>query len=202
MNEPVQAWYNRWLTEHKDTNLIYATPEKPQLHQVHFVRDTIAQLFWNDVEYDKLPRVDIDDSVSGTYIVQKRTRSVLDIVRVIGEHKSKSVRLPVFQLARDDYGLMLVMRYNFHDWNISVVSSKPIEMSLEGYGATFRDDIERDKYTAKGYWGYLFFQGFPTEFMFGPRSLDARKFSLACWNDYELYSFVRALVQEKRKTKS
>lgn len=186
---PLQQWYSDWLKEHRDTGLIHANPDRPSLQQVHFVRDVLAYKLWSDLDYDELPRVSIKHESDGI-------RAHPDTVRVIGEHRSKSVRLPVFSISRPAHGLRLVMRYNFHDWNVSVVSERPVEMDVAGYGALFSEE-DRKRFPAgyrKGsYWGYLFFQGFPDEFWFGPYSESKTRFSLAPSSDYELYSFVREL---------
>lgn len=202
LNIPLQQWYNAWLKEHKDgkTDLIYASPSNPQLHQVHFVRDNLAGLLWRDKEYDEVPDVEFLGEIDG----RQQMLTHKDRVRVIGEHRSKSVRLPVFSITRPEHGLQLVLRYNFYDWNVSVVSERPVEMDMAGYGSEFSQE-ERERYPdgyslqraaeigRAGYWGYLFFQGFPEEFWFGPHTHDKNRFSLSPVNDYELYSFVRTL---------
>jgi hypothetical protein len=191
MREHLQIWYDRWLNEHRPTNLIYAHPKDPHLDQVHFVRDDLSRLVWRDVPYNNrateaAPRAD-----------QKVTAFV------IGEHRSKSVRLPVFSFERPDLGLQVVMRYNFYDWNVSVVSEKPVTLDLAQLGFT-HDYMpsERSEFPT-GYipgrcWGGCFFQGFPTELQFGPFDENPRKFSLYIDDDYELYVFVRLLFNWRR----
>lgn len=54
-------------------------------------------------------------------------------VKVVGEHWSKSIRCPVFEL--DTEWATITMRYNYFDWNINVVSKVgPLEYikDLEG----------------------------------------------------------------------
>jgi hypothetical protein len=112
------------------------------------------------------------------------------------------VRLPVFQMHRPDIDLKMVMRYNFHDWNVSVVSGKPITgLDFEGYGGVAsEEDRKRHPNGLNGgvYWQYLFWQGFPPDMCFGPNSDDPRRFSLAPLNSYELYAFTRELLGKVR----
>lgn len=188
MNVPIQEWYDAWLAEHKATNLIYAKggEEKPSLDQVHFVRDRLAYLFWRGVKYEDIPKA------------PPPRDDCRDTVRIVGEHRSKSVRLPVFQMYRPDLDLKVIMRYNFHDWNVSVVSGHPITgLDLEGYGGVATAD-ERKKHPSGldggVYWNYLFWQGFEPGMCFGPNADNPRRFSLAPNDHYELYAFMRELI--------
>lgn len=192
MKEHLQPWYDRWLEEHRaGTDLIYAGPKgDPGLDQVHFVRDYLAGLFWADVPYEKRqPALPRDDCKETTY--------------VIGEHHSKSVRLPVFSLERPDIGLQIVLRYNFYDWNVSVISEMPIDGNeLRGFELDYDDEGRKrfpNGYTPGRSWGYCFFQGFPEEVQFGPFSESPRKFSLCITSPYMLFTFVYLLMRDRRK---
>jgi len=66
--------------------------------RVIFVRDIISYILFKDHEHQ---------------------------VTVISTHTSKSVRLPVYQIQLPN-GLIFTMRYNFHNWKISVDSPKEI----------------------------------------------------------------------------
>lgn len=186
---PLQEWYGAWLDENAETQLLFVSKDSRgdvSLPQVHFVRDSLARLVWGDRKYEDIP------------LCPSPRDDCRESAWVIGEHRSKSVRLPVFSFERPDLGVQVVLRYNFHDWNVSVVSERPVEMDLSGYGAEF-DSESRKKYVPKGYWGYLFFQGFPDEFMLGPHELDPRRFSLAPDTNHECYAFVRALMKAVRR---
>lgn len=193
MREHLQPWYDTWLKEHQDTNLIFVSRNQHgevSLPQVHFVRDTLAGLFWADIPYEKRnsapPR---DDCKETAY--------------VIGEHHSKSVRLPVYLLTRPDLGLQIVLRDNYYDWNVSVVSELPIITDLHGFQLSYNEE-ERKKFPngyIKGrYWGYCFFQGFPEEYQFGPFEENPSKFSLCIGSSYAVYTFLWLLLRDRRTT--
>jgi hypothetical protein len=192
MREHLQPWYDNWLKEHVDTKLIYAGPTNdPRLDQVHFVRDTLSRLFWADIPYEKRnlasPREDCKETAY-----------------VIGEHTSKSVRLPVYSLERPDLGLQVILRENYYDWNVSVVSETPINSDLRGFQLDYSEDDRKrfpDGYIPGRSWGYCFFQGFPEEFKFGPFCENPRKFSLCIGDNYDVYVFVRLIVMGVREYK-
>lgn len=186
MREYLQGWYDKWLDENRETDLLYAKGGgRVQLSQVHFVRDALAPLVWSDIKYDARAKESPRDDRPVTAMV-------------IGEHSSKSVRLPVFSFERPDLGIQFVLRTNYHDWNVSVVAEKPVNADLRGFVTDFWGEKEREKWEPGGYWGYCFFQGFPHEFFFGPYANDRRRFSTYMSNDYELYAFVRLVLQELR----
>lgn len=173
MKQELQAWYDLWLQEHADTNLIYVPKNslgEPYLQQVHFVRDRLAYLVWRDVPYQNLPNgVERED--------------VKALVQVVGEHRSKSVRLPVYQLCRPDLGIRFVLRDNYHDWNVSVISERAIP---EERGFEFNSD-------------YLFFQGFPDADQFqGYGHVSHRKFSFSTTGEHDLYAQIGLIMRNVR----
>lgn len=192
MREHLQPWYDAWLAEHERTNLLYVNRNRlgeVMLSQVHFVRDELAGLFWADVPYDRRaaapPRSDTKETA-----------------HVIGEHTSKSVRLPVYSLERPDLGLQVVLRDNYHDWNVSIVSETPIEADLRGFELDYARKEDRDRYPdgyrAGGSWGYCFFQGFPREVQFGPYRENPRKFSLCVGDNYQVYTLLWLVLRDRR----
>lgn len=173
MREHLQPWYDRWLNEHADTTLRYVSRNghgDPFLAQVHFIRDSLAGLVWADVPYDKRPRATPrEDCVETAFVV--------------GEHMSKSVCLPVFQLERRDLGLAVTLRYNFHDWNVSV-SQERSTADLRGFPT--------------GDTRYCFFQGFPAGRRFGTYDANPLRFSMAIVSDHEVYTLLWLLMREHR----
>lgn len=91
--------------------------------------------------------------------------------RVVGLHMSKSIQLPVVKLQFKN-GPVVVLRDNFHDWNISVVSEHPIKHNFFDVVAT--EDID-----------YCYFQGFPKEYEFGPYKDNNKQFSTYCRTNLE-----------------
>jgi hypothetical protein len=171
VKEQLQDWYSKWLEVYRNTDLFWA--KSRQLKQVHFVRDELVPLVRNSNR----------DSAEAY---------------VIGEHRSKSVRLPVILLEHKN--LKLVMRDNFHDWNLSVISEKPVPPdTMRGFTVDYPvRDKERfpNGYIKGNSWDYLFFQGFPEEFQFGPYSESPHNFSLCLSTDYQLYTFVWLLLRD------
>lgn len=195
----MQAWYDQWLAEHKDpaNDLIYSKNSRgePTLNQVHFVRDDLSSVFWADRPYaersqEPEPRIDCKETCY-----------------VIGEHRSKSVRLPVFSLERADLGIQFVMRFNYYDWNVSVISERPIVTDLRGFVLDFSDD-DRKRHPGGyryGSWGYCYFQGFPEDKQFGPyvgKAGSTRKFSTYMTTNYQLYTFVYLIMRDLHRAKT
>lgn len=193
MREFLQTWYDAWLREHADTDLIYARYRSSSpsvgLDQVHFVSDRLSCLMWSGVDYDERG-------------VEPSRPDCKATAMVVGEHKSKSVRLPVYSLERPDLGLQIVLRDNYYNWNVSVLSEIPVEADLRGFETDFSSAEERDRYRIRGLWGCCFFEGFPDELRFGPFSMDCRKFSLCVSSDYELYALVRCLMTWRKSVSS
>ncbi len=136
----------------------WANENQPEIYrqgywnQISFVRDTLAGIFAeNFEEYE-------------------------DFFDVSGTHMSKSVLLPVYK-CETKQGLVMQFRYNFHDWNLSVSSPRPLECG------DFVGVLSPNQLTGID---YCFFQGM--DMQFGPYSNNKQNFSLYCYNNYELYT--------------
>lgn len=181
MRQALQAWYDQWLNDHQSTNLIYANPAKPQLGQVHFVRDTLAALLWADTFYGDLPR-------------EPPPRTDCQLTAwVIGEHRSKSVRLPVYSLERPDKGIRFVLRDNYHDWKVSVISDRPIVSPLFEYLFHTTPPIEPD-YTGNEL-SPVYFEGFPDDLIFGYHSENPNRWS-ASTSERGVYTIVFEVMRQ------
>lgn len=95
--------------------------------------------------------------------------------RVIGEHRSKSVLLPVYYF-RAPYGVEYVLRENFYFWNVSVLS----ERMVPTYGLETLFNLRLTD--------YCFFEGFPHEWKFGPYVDDPRRFSFYTPGNHRLWT--------------
>ncbi len=144
-----------WANAHKpDDDLIY---RDGYWHQIIFVRDRLPQpLFGSYEEYKANP------------------------VRVVGDHTSKSVLLPVYSIKFAP--LEIRMRYNFYDWKVSVVSQVPIRSNF--YPFLFRDEAVHPVY----------FEGFTNDWVFGSYSADNTKFSVEISNEHMLFAFMAILA--------
>ncbi len=122
----VTAWMR---VNNPDEKLIYA---KGLGNQVHFVCDVLCSLLRSTYEEwrDNPPWV-------------------------ISTHYSKSVKLPVYQIDLEKYGIEMVLRYNFYDWKISVKSDMPLDFDFMGL---FNPTEEIS---------YLYCEGFPMDKVYG-----------------------------------
>lgn len=145
----VTAWIR---VNEPDENLIYA---KGLGDQVCFVRDRLCQLLRSTYE-------------------EWRDNPPL----VISTHYSKSVKLPVFQINLEKYGIEMVLRYNFYDWKISVKSDKPLDFDYMGL---FNPTEEIS---------YLYCEGFPRDKVYGSYEQSHSQFTIEIGSHYDLYTFI------------
>ena len=145
----VTAWIR---VNEPDKNLIYA---KGLGDQVCFVRDTLCQLLRPTYE-------------------EWRDNPPL----VISTHYSKSVKLPVFQINLEEYGIEMVLRYNFYDWKISVKSDKSLDFDYMGL---FNPTEEIS---------YLYCEGFPRDKVYGSYEQSHSQFTIEIGSHYNLYTFI------------
>lgn len=118
--------------------------------QIMFVRDDIRYLFKDDV-----------------YCVE-----------VISTHTSKSVKLPVYHLVLNN-GFEVIMRGNFHNWVISIISPFPIELPNEILNSEYNEQIE-----------HVYCEGFQKDWVFNPYPTNRRKFTVQISSqDHVLWAF-------------
>jgi hypothetical protein len=120
--------------------------------QCLYVRDVIAPMLWRDCSRSR----------SGLHEeVRRRTA-------VVSSHRSRSVRLPVYDIVRPEIGIRVVLRDNFFNWKMSVVSESPIDVDLRGLCWTSPppppepDDL-------------VHFEGFPADLVFPHYDVSDRK---------------------------
>ena len=89
---------------------------------------------------------------------------VQQLITVIATHRSKSIDLPVYRLERSDLGLQIILRDNFYNWKISVISERPITADFSGLFYT-TPPIDPD-YTGDPL-HHVYFEGFPKDLVFG-----------------------------------
>jgi len=167
MNEPLQEWFNAQRAETPD-EMYY---KEASGSQVMFVRDQLSYLVASGLVYEE----------------------ARDICRVISTHTSKSVKLPVYQLSRPDLGLRLILRGNFHDWKLSVISEKPITADFAGLFHT-TPPVEPD-YTGNELAG-VYFEGFPRELVFGYyEASDKLRWSAAIGGQFALWTTVFLIMR-------
>lgn len=153
---------NKWLEDNvPNDRLTYASGCR---HQIRFVLDELVRLIAPDLDFDAMNNV----------------------ATVISTHRSKSVCLPVFSLKRP--GLQLILRNNFYNWKLSVISDSPVEADFSGLFHT-TPPLDPD-YTGNPL-SSVYFEGFPEDLVFGYyESGDKRSWSAEMWSDYNMWCTV------------
>lgn len=144
----VTAWIR---VNEPDENLIYA---KGCGRQVVFVRDEINEL------------------LRSSYEEWKENEPM-----VISTHRSKSVKLPVFQFTLEKYGVEIILRDNFYDWKVSINSEKPLELDFMGLFDPTK--VIPDVYC----------EGFPKDKVYGCYAQNHSQFTCEIESNYDLYTF-------------
>lgn len=142
-----------WIRVNKpDKNLIYA---KGLEDQVRFVRGPLCHMLRSTYEewHDNPPLV-------------------------ISTHYSKSVKLPVFQINLEKYGIEMVLRYNFYDWKISVKSDKPLDFDYMGL------------FNPKEEIASVYCEGFPKDKVYVSYEQSHSQFTIEIGSHYDLYTFI------------
>lgn len=153
----VNAWFR---VNEPNKDLMYA--ECVTL-QVRFIRDIICKLLRPNYEEfrDNLPQV-----ISVYY------------------PKSKPVKLPVFQINLEKYGVELVLRYNVDNWKISIKSEDPLYLNHSGL------------FNPKEEFSYLDCEGLPEDKVYGSYDQSHSKFTIRVSSDYDLYTLMFLLKND------
>lgn len=156
-----------WFKEHmRDTSE----------QQIIFVRDNLCYL--------------ISSGMQGT-IDEKKS-----IVTVISEHMSRSVQLPVYHFDRSDIGLEIVLRNNFYNWKLSVISDFPIVADFDGLFYTTPDPNNTDNCLSP-----VCFEGFPRHLVFGYYSENNFKWSAELYNDEAVWTTLFLILKSRKQIK-
>lgn len=145
----VTAWVR---VNEPDESLIYA---KGLGDQVCFVRDALCELLRESYEEwrDNPPMV-------------------------ISTHYSKSVKLPVYQINLEKYGVEMVLRYNFYDWKVSIKSDKPLDFDCMGL------------FNPAQVIPSVYCEGFPEDKVYGSYEQSHSQFTIEIRSRYDLYTFI------------
>lgn len=141
-------------------------------HQALFIRDTLQGIIGSGLTYYQ--------------------RQQAPIARVISTHMSKSIVLPVVAFDRPDLGLRIVVRNNFYDWKISVITEEPLVADFECLFFTMPPPEGRSDMMSSCY-----FEGFPEELVFGYYGTsDGRSWSAEVSNsDWRIASVFHAIMR-------
>lgn len=108
---------------------------------------------------------------------------------VIGQHRSKSLDMPVYRIANDQ--ICVFLRGNFYDWKITVVSRAPIlpPRGNESMFRGFNEEPFEDSLSP------VYFEGFPRHLVLPPYSETNRsQWSAAARNDHALWAICKLLT--------
>lgn len=104
---------------------------------------------------------------------------------VIGQHWSKSIQLPVYELCRGD--LRFYLRDNFYNWKLSVDSKEPIEANFNGL---FHTTPPLDPEYTGDPLSSVYFEGFYSDHIFSYYCKNRRQWSAGIHGDYPLYTTI------------
>ncbi|HYX22258.1 MAG TPA: hypothetical protein VFA98_15550 [Thermoanaerobaculia bacterium] len=143
-------------------------------NQMMFLRDTLRPLIGVGLSYRKKQH----------------------IAHVISTHRSKSIVLPVVEYRRPDLGIRMIVRENFYNWKLSVISREPIEADFSGLFKT-TPPIDRE-YTGNPL-SPVYFEGFPAALIFDYYSHPGWKISTTwsaeIWGDLPMWASVFLIMR-------
>ncbi len=165
MESRLQKWINEQTA--KDTMLWKGA----FMEQILFVRDRLVYLVGGGLPFEQM------DAVAD----------------VVSTHHSKSIALPVYDLRRPDLGLRLVLRGNFYNWKLSVISDAPIVADFSGL---FHTTPPVDpSYTGDELAG-VYFEGFPKDLIFGYyEPSDKKRWSAQLGDDYDVHMAIFLIMR-------
>lgn len=141
-----------WTEIHRPEAIMYS-PDN-YLDQINFVRDIISSIL---------------AKTEDEFMFIKQN------IKVIANYMIRSTELPVYQINLTD-GTTFTLRYNFHDWKISVNSPRDVMADFKGLF-----DPKKPIVSCKE---------FPEEFRYGPYAENNRQFTLELTaNEYCIFNF-------------
>lgn len=113
---------------------------------------------------------------------------------IIGEHVSKSIKLPVYELKYRN--CTFIMRNNFYNWKISVILSSSIPLLLyDDFNRLFDPSLKHSVIHCEGFAPrdvYQSFNEYKTEMLKG-ELFPSRKFTIEIYDNMKLYAFFYVL---------
>lgn len=167
-NEKLQHWA---MTHQPQDNMVY---KEAWWENIVFLRDRIIadMFYWPMISGLELSLESMEEKISENY-------------EIVGTHYSKSIELPVILMRYK--GAEIVFRYNFYDYEVTVVSDKEIELP----NGLFDKDEK-----------YFHYQGFPEKYKVRvPYSKSKKCFSVCIGNpcNFNFYTFMYLLKNELDK---
>lgn len=132
-------------------------------------------LIYKESIYDQIKFV--RDKISDELVFSDMGFGEHEEPQVISTHYSKSVKLPVFKITREDKGIEFILRCNIYDWKISVCSKTPLDCD---FMEVFAKDKVVNQYCC---------EGFPVDKVYGSYNQDRTKFTVEFYSKYNVYVF-------------
>lgn len=152
--------FQKWLLDHQpDDNMRW---KDDFWHTYCFWRDRILLMF-------------TDEFYSKQFNWDALAKEIDKNTDIVGEHRSKSIINPVVRITYKD--VEIVFRYNFYNYEVVVISPKPIELPMERLFASKEESF--------------FCEGFPKEYRVKDRYEDNnRRFIAKIGDHYSFYTFM------------
>jgi len=163
---PIQEWIDQQLV---GDEMIWKGSWGRQLE---FLRDDLQHLAGAGLSYQK--------------------RKEAEVARVISTHRSKSIDLPVVEFARPDLGIRFIVRNNFHNWKLTVLSEKPIEAD---FGPVFCTKPPPEPEYTGDHLRPVYFEGFPEDLVRGYWSQNKREWSAEIHSDHSMWMVVHMCMR-------
>lgn len=152
---PMQVALQKWANENEPSDdMLY---KKGYWDQIRFVRDHLPSVFANT--YDEF-------------------EAIRETIQVVSTHVSKSIRLPVFHVTLEKFGLELILRQNIYEWKVSVVSKKEIQCDF-GDLVNPMGDIDP-----------IYCEGFEQDWVYPSYETNQQTFTVEIGSEYKLYTFL------------
>lgn len=144
-----------WANENEpDDKMIY---KSRYWDQISFIRENIPSIFCNDY---------------------KEYQIIQNNIRVISNHTSKSIKLPVVHIVTPN-NTILILRYNFYDWKVSV-------KSLNNITGDFTKLFDPDNKINPSYC-----EGFKNEWVYGSYNENQSEFTVEIDpGEYYIFTFL------------
>lgn len=136
---------------------------------------TYKDSYWRQITFirDKINYL-LNDGETYEYISENP-------VLVINTHRSKSIILPVCKINLTRYGIIIILRNNFYDWKISVVSEQDLNVDFK--------EIFNEKEAIH----YVYCEGFQENQVFGLFTESKKEFTVSIGGNENLYVFMYLL---------
>lgn len=162
----MQTKFQQWLTDHQpDDDLLW------------------KRSFWNTYTFwrNKILPMFTDEFYKKDWNYEILNKEMDHNSDVVGKHVSKCIASPVVKIAYK--GTIIVFRYNFYEYEIAVISNKPINIPMKKLFTSRREAF--------------FYQGFPEKYKIKERYEENKcQFIAKVYDHYNFYTFMFLLQRQ------